>query len=90
MLFENITIPEADFSAVRKNQYVGVRDGKIAYIGTEAPEGEWDGRFDGRHALLMPGFVNAHSHAPMVLLRGYAENLPLQRWLNEKVFPFVE
>ncbi len=90
MLFENITIPEADFSAVRKNQYVGVRDGKIAYIGTEAPEGEWDGRFDGRHALLMPGFVNAHSHAPMVLLRGYAENLPLQRWLNEKVFPFED
>ena len=50
----------------------------------EDPPGE---RHDGRHRLLLPGFYNVHSHAPMTLLRGYAENLPLQRWLGEKVFP---
>ena len=38
----------------------------------------------------MSGFYNVHSHAPMTLLRGYAENLPLQRWLGEKVFPFED
>ncbi len=38
----------------------------------------------------MPAFYNVHSHAPMTLLRGYAENLPLQRWLGEKVFPFED
>ena len=42
------------------------------------------------HRLLLPGFYNVHSHAPMTLLRGYAENLPLQRWLGEKVFPFED
>jgi len=90
MLFENITTLSPDCASVQAGQYVGVRDGKIAYLGSEAPEGSWGECFDGRHALLMPGFVNAHSHAPMVLLRGYAENLPLQRWLNEKVFPFED
>jgi len=37
--------------------------------------------------LLIPAFYNAHCHAAMTCLRGYAENLPLDRWLNEKIFP---
>lgn len=89
MLFENISVLNADFT-VDKGQYIGVRGGRIAYCGTQPPKGDWGERFDGRHALLTPGFVNAHSHAPMVLLRGYAENLSLQSWLNEKVFPFED
>lgn len=90
MLFEKITVLSEDFASVKAGQYVGVRDGRIAYLGGTPPEGDWGERFDGRHALIMPGCVNAHSHAPMVLLRGYAENLPLQRWLNERVFPFED
>jgi len=38
------------------------------------------------HAL-MPGFINAHTHAPMALLRGYADDLPLQPWLEQKIWP---
>jgi 5-methylthioadenosine/S-adenosylhomocysteine deaminase len=45
-------------------------------------------RYDGRGKLLVPGLYNAHTHAPMTLLRGYAEGLPLQAWLNDKIFPF--
>jgi 5-methylthioadenosine/S-adenosylhomocysteine deaminase len=37
--------------------------------------------------LLMPGMVNAHSHAPMVLFRGQGEGLPLDRWLREVMWP---
>jgi 5-methylthioadenosine/S-adenosylhomocysteine deaminase len=37
--------------------------------------------------LLMPGFVNTHSHAAMSLLRGYGDNLPLKAWLENKVWP---
>lgn len=37
--------------------------------------------------LLLPGFVNAHTHAAMSLLRGYADDLPLQRWLEEAIWP---
>ena len=44
--------------------------------------------YDGRGKILMPGLYNAHSHVPMTLLRGLGENLPLDRWLNEAIFPF--
>ena len=82
MLFCNIDLLDENF-ALRRGQYVGVRDGRIDYIGDAAPDGDYGERYDGRHRLLLPGFFNVHSHAPMTLLRGYAENLPLQRWLNK-------
>ncbi len=37
--------------------------------------------------LLIPAFYNAHCHAAMTLFRGYGEDLPLQRWLEERIFP---
>ena len=37
--------------------------------------------------LLMPGFKNAHTHSGMTFLRSYADDLPLQKWLSEKIFP---
>lgn len=37
--------------------------------------------------VLMPGLVNLHTHAAMALLRGYADDLPLMRWLNERIWP---
>lgn len=72
------------------NQYVGVRDGHIAYIGAVAPDDAhaYDEHYDGRGKLLMAALYNAHAHSPMTLLRGYAENLALQDWLNTRVFPF--
>jgi 5-methylthioadenosine/S-adenosylhomocysteine deaminase len=38
------------------------------------------------HAVL-PGLINAHTHSPMTLLRGYADDLPLQPWLEQKIWP---
>ena len=89
MLFCNIDLLDEDFEC-KRGQYVGVKDGKIAYIGDAEPQEDYGERYDGKHRLLMSGFYNVHSHAPMTLLRGYAENLPLQRWLGEKVFPFED
>lgn len=37
--------------------------------------------------VLMPGLVNMHTHSPMTLLRGYADDLPLQQWLTERIWP---
>ncbi len=37
--------------------------------------------------VLIPGFVNAHTHAAMTLLRGLADDLPLERWLKESIWP---
>jgi 5-methylthioadenosine/S-adenosylhomocysteine deaminase len=42
---------------------------------------------DCSNCLIMPGFVNAHTHAAMSLLRGIADDLPLDQWLNEYIFP---
>jgi 5-methylthioadenosine/S-adenosylhomocysteine deaminase len=37
--------------------------------------------------VLLPGLINAHTHAAMSLLRGYADDLPLMRWLGERIWP---
>lgn len=89
MLFKNIGILDENFD-YQADQWVGVKDGRIAYVGDAAPaDAEAYGEvYDGAGRLLMPALVNAHAHAPMTLLRGYAENLPLQRWLNERCWPF--
>lgn len=89
MLFSDITVLNTDFQC-EEHCYVGVRGDKIAYIGREKPQEDFGEVLDGRGKLLMSGLVNAHSHAAMTLLRGYAENLPLARWLNERVFPFED
>lgn len=47
----------------------------------------WDREIDCKGNLLMPGFKNAHTHSGMTLLRSYADDLPLQDWLNKQVFP---
>lgn len=87
MLFESIGVIDADFNYL-PNRYVGVEDDTIAYIGSKPPATDYGERYDGAGKLMLPGMVNAHSHAPMTLMRGYAENLALDDWLNTMIFPF--
>jgi len=42
---------------------------------------------DGSNSIIMPGLINAHTHAAMSLFRGYADDLPLKEWLERKIFP---
>jgi 5-methylthioadenosine/S-adenosylhomocysteine deaminase len=67
---------------------VDVADGLISWVGpaAEAPAAG-DGDVVELPGVLMPGLVNAHSHAPMVLFRGQGEGLPLDRWLQEVMWP---
>lgn len=87
MLFSDIGLIADDFS-YKPHAYVGVDQGTIAYVGTTAPTQDFGEVYDGAGKVLMPGMVNAHSHAPMTLMRGYAENLALDDWLNTMIFPF--
>ncbi|MCI8561936.1 MAG: amidohydrolase [Lachnospiraceae bacterium] len=66
-----------------------VEDGKITYVGEEKKvSGDaWDRQIDAEGNLLMPGFKNAHTHSAMTFLRSYADDLPLQEWLYNQVFP---
>ncbi|MGY1660369.1 amidohydrolase family protein [Geodermatophilus sp. SYSU D00705] len=67
---------------------VDVDDGTITWVGAaaDAPPAR-DAEVVALPGVLTPGLVNVHSHAPMVLFRGQAEGLPLERWLREVIWP---
>ena len=64
---------------IEGNQIKEIRKDKI-----ESPDAEY---FDAEGMIVMPGFINTHTHVPMTMLRGYADDLPLHTWLNEHIFP---
>ncbi|MEG8280838.1 amidohydrolase [Streptomyces sp. AHA2] len=66
-----------------------VRDGLVDTVTTTAaaahlPAAE---RIDARGQVALPGLINCHTHAPMVALRGLAEDLPTEEWFNDVVWP---
>ena len=81
MLFKNITILDENFDVV-KDIDVLVKGSKIEKIGKNL-DANGEEVYEGSKKLLIPGFVNTHSHIPMTLLRGYGENSwchALVRW----------
>ncbi|MBW3000082.1 amidohydrolase [Candidatus Woesearchaeota archaeon] len=48
---------------------------------------EADKTIDGKHKAIIPSFVNGHTHSAMTLLRGYADDMMLQEWLETKIWP---
>lgn len=87
MLFRDILLIDEHYH-VQPHANILVEGDKITSITQGVPQGYHGEVFDGRGKLAAPGFFNAHCHVPMTLLRGYGENLPLQRWLAERVLPF--
>ncbi len=72
---------------VLPHAYVVVEGAGILSVGTARPEGSFDQEIDGKGNVLMPGFVNAHTHVPMTAMRGYGDGNNLQDWLNNYIFP---
>lgn len=77
---------------------VWVEDSRIIYVGTGEDKDSflggagrnrmiWDREIDCQGNLLMPGFKNAHTHSGMTFLRSFADDLPLQEWLHNRIFP---
>jgi 5-methylthioadenosine/S-adenosylhomocysteine deaminase len=83
-------VPVEPAGAVLTEHAVALSDGRIEAV---LPAGEARRRFAGREEVLlgshvlMPGLVNAHTHAAMSLMRGLADDLPLMRWLEEHIWP---
>lgn len=68
--------------------YLVVEDDKIIKVGEGPIHGDlFDRVIDLQGKWLMPGWVNTHSHAGMSLLRGFADDYPLQEWLEQKIWP---
>ena len=65
-------------------------DGDIIQGVGESLDFEADRVIDVKENILMPGFINAHAHTPMTLFRGVGDDLKLEEWLFEKIFPLEE
>jgi 5-methylthioadenosine/S-adenosylhomocysteine deaminase len=78
----NFTLFSPGAIAVRGGEIVAV--GPAAQIGAKYAARE---RYDAAGKIILPGLVNTHTHAAMTLLRGIADDLPLDRWLTENIFP---
>ncbi len=87
MIIKDIKLLDEEYK-IRDRMNVVIEDGRFLSITKGMPDPEGREIIDGSGKFMMPAFYNTHCHVPMTLLRGYGEGLPLQRWLNEKIFPF--
>ena len=87
-LFTNVTalLMDEAFTTLRYG-YVAVDGAGISYVGPNRPQGDFGQTIDCTGKVMMPGFVNAHTHVPMTLMRGYGGGHDLQSWLNDFIFP---
>ena len=83
-------VPIQPAGAVLEDHAVIVRDGRITDL---LPLAEAEARYQPSSTIrrpdhaLIPGFVNAHGHSAMTLLRGLADDLPLESWLRDAIWP---
>ena len=77
-----------DFDII-ENGWLGIRDRNIAGIGQTADRAIPAARssVDAKGGIVLPGLINTHTHLPMTLFRGLADDLPLMEWLNDHIFP---
>ncbi len=84
-----LVVMDKDYS-VLEDGAVAIDQGFIVETGhTDSLVMRYRGRqhVDARRKLVMPGLINAHTHAPMNIFRGFADDLPLDAWLFEHIFP---
>lgn len=90
ILFKNALILTMNEKEIIKDGFLAVEGSKITSVSDKCPEGEFDRVIDCKNKLIMPGLINCHTHIPMILMRGYGGGLPLDKWLNEKIFPIED
>jgi 5-methylthioadenosine/S-adenosylhomocysteine deaminase len=86
----DVVVTQDDERTIIHDAGIAVRNGLVAEVGTYADlEGAYapDARLDLSGKMVMPGLVNAHTHLPMTLFRGVADDLPLMQWLEDHIWP---
>ena len=83
-----IVTVNSDFDII-ENGFLGIKDRRITAVGKTNDNDIPDAgtRIDAQQGIILPGLINTHSHLPMTLFRGLADDLPLMEWLNEHIFP---
>lgn len=83
-----LTVPSEGECGVLEAQDIVVVDGIIQSLACSGEDQPDDAEIlDARGLIATPGLVNAHTHSPMVLFRGAAEDVPVQDWFNRRVWP---
>jgi len=76
---------------IEKNKSIVIEDSIIDSITSSTADLDKTGDvIDGSGSIIMPGLINAHTHAAMTLFRGYGDDTPLHEWLEKKIFPVEE
>ncbi|MBQ4516464.1 MAG: amidohydrolase [Clostridia bacterium] len=85
---KNAHLITMDDGKIIENGCLCIENEKISYVGDQAlPDEDFDRTINARGAIVMPGLVNAHTHTPMTLFRGYADDMTLNDWLFNRIFP---
>ena len=90
VLHASWVLPVDPQDAVLADHAVVIGDGRIlAVLPSDTARQRYDAAREQAFPdhVLLPGFINAHTHAAMVLLRGLADDLPLMTWLQEHIWP---
>ena len=91
MLIENGTVLTLDNKKVVREAAIAIEDTTIVDVGKtyelKRKYGRGYEKIDAKNKIVIPGFINTHQHAAMSLLRGYADDLPLQEWLEKWIWP---
>lgn len=89
LIFPRWIVPVAPAGSVLEGYALAIAGGRIAAVLPAAEARDWqaDHVVELPHHALLPGLVNAHGHAPMSLLRGYADDVALQDWLQQHIWP---
>jgi 5-methylthioadenosine/S-adenosylhomocysteine deaminase len=86
-LIKNVDIVTLDDEGrILRNACIAIQDGVLHRVGEAPKEFNADDEIDADGCIAVPGLFNAHCHAAMTLERGWAEDLPFDRWLNEKIW----
>lgn len=78
-----------EFSILQKDSYIAIKNGLISEIGSmdQLPSHDGSTVIDGSGKLLISGLLNGHNHSAMTLFRGMADDLQLDDWLHNHIFP---
>lgn len=91
ILIKNIAEIHSPFSDPKKEQFILIEDQiikKIDRMSIIDQVKEYDYLLDAAGKIVLPGYINTHTHAAMTLMRGYADDMPLDKWLQNKIWPF--
>jgi 5-methylthioadenosine/S-adenosylhomocysteine deaminase len=87
VLVRNTTVVTQDDSRRVVHGDLYCEDGRITHVGDIKGRKEADRTIDGTGQVVLPGLINLHTHLAMGLFRGFGDDLPLETWLKERIWP---